>query len=757
MFAIKSLCTFLLLSTSFPEYVSGWKTLGSAIIPESLSSTDSLVVGGNAVDASQDGRRVAVGVPDAADGTGAVFVYELTDEVSWKLLVTLYGSATEGLGTAISLSPDGQLVAVRRQSPSNHVQVFLISPENGVYVLRQVGSNKICPESSFGQSVTLGQAFHSSFASMEEKYWLVFGCESYDNGRGSVQIHHLHQDTVPDTYEWIPFVAHLNGSDAGDGFGSAIALVHAPSVLSPTGLIVRLAISSPGHNNGQGRVQVFVATIGAEEWEQQGVDLAGTQVGETFGSSLDVSTGEYPYVVIGSPKYTHTDGSQGMVRLYHWRSPAFGVSPLWQLVDAVYNPDAPNEFGKSVSMSSDGNRLAASTRSSVAVYELEDYYNLKLVSDLIQSSGDGQNTKAALNGPGSVVVSTWSTGEVMVHMDDTSFCKVPLLDETLSSMDTFLERATCRENGIRRVATKDQCAETTVYYMNGMRNCEWIPSFETASATMTPSVTSSSNEMPTIAPSMKPSLKESNNGRPQNHPTSMPSVDTSSTPTETYETHSPSSKTMEPSGDFFGSPSTFPSSADDSTTPPPNVDFELLSACHCNENFACTNSRLKKDAKVLRICINKKAPGFVILDLAKLKMVQGHSTVSVVENATAIADGVSTQCNQNSCRIQLPAHSDLFASDRPPYVAVSGEVVVSSERRNLRLRRKLLEKFLQFGTVISLEQGTLATESKVDTDIEEKTSRKGMSPLLWLIVALVLVLVGMVAGRTYLKLKRPQQ
>jgi hypothetical protein len=800
MFAIKSLCAFLLL-TNIPSFVAGWQPLGSTIIHESFSSNNGLV-GSPTVDISHDGRRVAVGVPHAANGTGAVFVYELTvDDVttttttSWNLLTTLSGETGEGLGNVVSLSPDGQLLAVRRHLPTNHVQVYHILPDNAGYVLSQIGSDKKCPESSYGQSVTLGQPATSPLSpfSMEGKYWLVYGCESYDNGSGKVHIYHLHQDRNQETYHWSPFVSHLDGSNAGDGFGSAISLVHAPSVLSPSGRIVRLAVSSPGYNNGQGRVQVFVANIGDDKWMQQGEDLKGSLVvvGEAFGASLDMSATEYPYVVVGSPQYNHADGSQGMVYLFHWRSPNLGVPRLWQLVDSV-RKQGSNEFGRSVSISSNGNRLAASSHNVAALYELEDYRNLTLVSDLMPSPVEAVNTTIALNGPGSVLVSTSSSGEVHVVMDDSSFCQTPRTDApTMSFIDMFLARSTCRVNGIRLVSAEELCLNTSVY-MNGMRACEWIPPYDTSSPTVSPSMLpsetpsgSTSTAVPTVAPSPAPSFGLPNSDptvAPPLQPTSLPSTsssDPSSTPTQISPTlapsslpgtegpavRSPSPTTLEPSA----APSSSPNSGSDSSESPTsdssmigseivdplespsNDDFELLTACFCNETHACTKSRLEENAEVLRICINKHSSDFVIVDLDNLKFVQGNLTTPMVVKGKTKFDNVSVQCNEGSCQILLPVHSDLFSKDRPPYLAASGEIEVTREQRNLRSRRRLKE-LMGFGTIVLLEQATLATESTVEASIK-KSSHTVMSPLMWFLVALILVVVALVAGRSYLKFK----
>jgi hypothetical protein len=184
---------------------------------------------------------------------------------------------------------------------------------------------------------------------------------------------------------------------------------------------------------------------------------------------------------------------------------------------------------------------------------------------------------------------------------------------------------------------------------------------------------------------------------------------------------------------------------------PSNDDFELLTACFCNETHACTKSRLEENAEVLRICINKHSSDFVIVDLDNLKFVQGNLTTPMVVKGKTKFDNVSVQCNEGSCQILLPVHSDLFSKDRPPYLAASGEIEVTREQRNLRSRRRLKE-LMGFGTIVLLEQATLATESTVEASIK-KSSHTVMSPLMWFLVALILVVVALVAGRSYLKFK----
>jgi hypothetical protein len=123
----------------------------------------------------------------------------------------------------------------------------------------------------------------------------------------------------------------------------------------------------------------------------------------------------------------------------------------------------------------------------------------------------------------------------------------------------------------------------------------------------------------------------------------------------------------------------------------------------------------------------------------------------MVENGNTKLDNVSVQCNEESCQILLPVHSDLFSKDRTPFLAASGEIEVTRRQRNLRSRRRL-EELMEFGIIVLLEQATLATESTVEANIK-KPSQTVMSPLMWFLVALILVVVALVAGRSYLKFK----
>jgi hypothetical protein len=553
MLTFKILSSFILMTNS-ASLVSSWQPLGSTIIASDGSyPVNDVSLIGSIVDTSHDGRRVAVGSPGSDNGEGSISLFELDrDATSWNLLTTISGDSGEGLGDFFSLSPDGRVLAVRRHFP-DAVQVFSIRQD---YSLEQLGSEKKCPQGSDGQSLTLAQASSSSRTNLGGTYWIIIGCEGYDDNRGKVHVYELLQDHHGDGYRWSPAIGHMSGLNPGARFGSQTVFVQASSF--------RIAVSSPLYNGGQGLVQVF---DGDEDtgWSQRGDDLVGNSIGELFGTSMDMSSTEYPYLIIGSPKQTQENSptqEHGMARLFHWRSPAFGISPSWHLVDsALAGIQDGDEFGRSVSISEDGNRFAVSSNTYSCVYELQSYDNHNIVTDLIYSAEGTLQTNIALNGPGSIIFSAY-TNEMLeyrvgVFLDESSFCQKPkLADEDKFVMDDFLKRATCRTYGINLPTTEQLCVETKVFWNDEFENCDWLPSYFTDSPSLIPSSqpTKTNSAAPTDSPSTFPSSSAID--RASSAPTTKDSFRPSAAP---FMTSFPSPSAPRPSVGLLPSskPSTF--------------------------------------------------------------------------------------------------------------------------------------------------------------------------------------------------------
>jgi hypothetical protein len=569
----------LLLLLDHSNVASSWQPLGSTISSEQPDFASF----GSVVDLSEDGRRVVVGAPASSNDDGAVLLYELNESATlWNLLATLPGASGEGLGDYLSLSPDGLMVAVRRHHITpNVVQVYQVSHNSTTFL--PVGSDVSSCEAN-GDAVTLGQATYRPRYGGE--YWLLVSCETYDNDRGMVQAYELYDGKKT---EWKPYLDPLQGTNTGDHFGSVTAFVEAPAPWFASGRVFRVAVSSPNFGNDRGLVQVFNADEDAG-WSQLGNDLVGTQAGETFGASMDMSATEQPYLVVGSPN-KRLDGElnpRGVVHLFHWRSLAFGAPSSWQVVGTPLEGITDRDLlGHAVAISWDGGRVAVTSmthdkmRGYVRVYDRDTYDSLKIVDGPFfgKEQFDEWGASVALNRQGSVVVSgSGVVGDVQALIDDSPFCQVPVLaddngEESSTAVDIFLDRATCRSNGVTLVSEPEVCSQTFVFMNGESVPCLWKSRSLLATANPTPWPSAAPPmEEPSVAPITEESTDPTRDKSfPPSHspePTSKPTDDTlTAVPTATtHPSSGPTSTAMAPSDFLSGRPSDF-SSKQPSTTP----------------------------------------------------------------------------------------------------------------------------------------------------------------------------------------------
>jgi hypothetical protein len=218
------LLPYLLIVVSFLSInsVACWMPLGGSNFPLGME--------GSVVDLSHDGLRLAVGSPSQDNGDGRISVYELdASGVNWQLLVEITGMPEEGLGDALSISPDGLLVAARRHHVTpNAVQVFqILESQPFVFHYGLLGPLVYCPVDGNGTEVQLSQ---TSLDPVSE-YVLLLSCEDFESQRGMVQAYVLDRGTFfysNEFLQWRPYLPPLTGDRPGDRFGHATALVHAP-------------------------------------------------------------------------------------------------------------------------------------------------------------------------------------------------------------------------------------------------------------------------------------------------------------------------------------------------------------------------------------------------------------------------------------------------------------------------------------------------------------------------------------------------
>ena len=134
----------------------------------------------------------------------------------------------------------------------------------------------------------------------------------------------------------------IDGEAAGDYSGISVAL-------SSNG--TRVAIGAPNNDAGQARIYDWNGTA----WTQLGADIDGEASGDFLGRSVALSS-DGTRVAIGAPG---NGDNAGQVRIYDWNGTAWV-----QLGSDIDGEAVDDESGHSVSLSSDGTRVAIGARSS---------------------------------------------------------------------------------------------------------------------------------------------------------------------------------------------------------------------------------------------------------------------------------------------------------------------------------------------------------------------------------------------------------
>jgi len=142
---------------------------------------------------------------------------------------------------------------------------------------------------------------------------------------------------------WVQLGADIDGEAAEDSSGSVS--------LSADGN--RLAIGAGGNDgNGTNSGHVRVYEWSGSTWTQLGADIDGEAAADNFGFSVSLSP-DGNRLAIGTPHNAGIGANSGHVRVYQWSGTA------WTQLGADIDAEAAADYsGFSVSLSSDGNRLA---------------------------------------------------------------------------------------------------------------------------------------------------------------------------------------------------------------------------------------------------------------------------------------------------------------------------------------------------------------------------------------------------------------
>ncbi|MCB9289739.1 MAG: T9SS type A sorting domain-containing protein [Lewinellaceae bacterium] len=145
---------------------------------------------------------------------------------------------------------------------------------------------------------------------------------------------------------WIQQGADIDGEEAGDQSGWSVSLSSDGTILA----VGAPEIDKGGRFLGIGYVRVYENINGV--WIQQGADIEGEAVNDHFGRSVSLSS-DGTILAIGGQRNDGNGNNSGHVRVYK------NISGTWVQQGADIEGEAAlDQFGRSVSLSSDGSTVA---------------------------------------------------------------------------------------------------------------------------------------------------------------------------------------------------------------------------------------------------------------------------------------------------------------------------------------------------------------------------------------------------------------
>ena len=329
IFKIVSLSLSLILISSI--IINAQTQVGNDMDGEGIDDNS-----GWSISLSPDGNRVAIGGiynDGNGDDSGHVRIYEWDGSAWTQLGNDIDGEAAgDRFGQAVSLSEDGSIVAIGADqddgsgSNTGYASIYEWDGSNWI----QVGDNIEGEATSdrFGHTISLS----------EDGSIVAIGADRNDgngNDAGHIRIYELIDGT------WTLLGADIEGEFAGDRFGYSISI-------SADG--TRVAAGSDTHSGAAGHVRIY--DFDGSDWAQVGSDIDGENPSDFSGWSIDLSSNGN-YIVIGAPFNDGNGDDAGHVRVYQ-----FSDGDWTQVGSDIDGENANDVSGWSVSIAADGSRVA---------------------------------------------------------------------------------------------------------------------------------------------------------------------------------------------------------------------------------------------------------------------------------------------------------------------------------------------------------------------------------------------------------------
>jgi hypothetical protein len=363
--------------TRIYENIGGtWTQIGNDIYGEANRD-----LSGYSVDLSSNGSIIAIGARDnngSITSRGHVRVYENIGN-TWIQI----GSDIDAqigdiqLGYSVSLSSDGSVIAIGAPpSSTNNYRSGLVRvyKYNGSF-WNSVGSdiNGEGKQDYSGESISLSSDGNT----------IVIGA-TRNSGNGINSGHVRVFENINDI--WTQVGNDIDGDlgVSGDSLGQSVSV-------SSDGTIV--AIGAHMYDSAKGSVRIYENINNI--WVQKGLDIIGEANHDLSGWAISMSS-DGNIVAIGAPRHDGINGfNSGYVRVFELNN------GNWiQIGNDIYGPSIINNFGESISLSSDGNILAIDN---LIVYENINNNWVKLTEDLNEQSATLGARSVSLSSNGTII------------------------------------------------------------------------------------------------------------------------------------------------------------------------------------------------------------------------------------------------------------------------------------------------------------------------------------------------------------------
>ena len=311
-----------------------WNQLGEDIDGQAANEQSGTTTSMNAT-----GTTVIISAPRAMDAgimKGKVRVYEWGGGDWFQKGSDIVGTSQGDIfGDAVSISANGNIIAVGAPGflnpsfPPGYARVY---EWNGTSWI-QKGTDII------GEST--GDNCGGSVSLSDDGNTIAVG--AYTNNGGGAAAGHCRVFAWNGS-SWVQKGADIDGEAGNDFCGNSVSI-------GASGNIV--AVGAAGHDgggNGLGQIRVF--EWNGSNWIQKGADVFGTSIVRGYGSELSLSDDGTTFIGSG---YTSSNGSIGHIKMHNWN----GTS--WVQKGAILSGDGGSDFfgNASVDINGDGSMVIA--------------------------------------------------------------------------------------------------------------------------------------------------------------------------------------------------------------------------------------------------------------------------------------------------------------------------------------------------------------------------------------------------------------